>query len=92
MLPQADVYPAEMRATRDRLRRRMYRTRKRAELLPHVQQTNHQDNLPEIGTKIASKANRDDVAERFPEPAVQKRSEVDLALIGYYDNLLRDVE
>jgi hypothetical protein len=92
MLSQADVYPAEMRATRDRLRRRMYRTRKRAELLPQVQQTNHQDNLPEIGTKIASKANRDDVAERFPEPAVQKRIEGDLALIGYYDNLLRDVE
>ena len=33
MLPQAYVYPAAMRATRDLLRRRMYLTRKRAELL-----------------------------------------------------------
>ena len=32
MLPQADVYAATMRATRDLLRRRMYLTRKRAEL------------------------------------------------------------
>ena len=90
MLPQAYVYPAEMRATRDLLRRRMYLTRKRAELLTHVQHTNHQYNLPEIGKKIAYKANRDGVAERFPEPAVQKSIEVDLALIGSYDNLLRE--
>ena len=40
MLPQAYVYPAEMRATRDLLRRRLHLTRKRAELLTHVQQTN----------------------------------------------------
>jgi transposase len=57
MLPQAYVYPAEMRATRDLLRRRMYLTRKRAELLTHVQNTNSQYNLPEIGKKIAYKAN-----------------------------------
>ena len=74
MLPQAYVYPAEMRATRDLLRRRLYLTRKRAELLTHVQNTNSQYNLPEIGKKIAYKANRDGVAERFPEPAVQKRA------------------
>jgi len=37
MLPQAYVYPAEMRATRDLLRRRMHLMRKRAELLAHVQ-------------------------------------------------------
>ena len=92
MLPQAYVYPAEMRATRDLLRRRMHLMRKRAELLAHIQNTNSQYNLPEIGKKIAYKANRDGVAERFPDPAVQKSIEVDLALIGYYDQLLRDVE
>jgi len=92
MRPQAYVYPAEMRATRDLLRRRVHLMRKRAELLTHVQQTNSQYNLPEIGKKIAYKANRDGVAERFPDPAVQKSIEVDLALIGHYDHLLRDVE
>ena len=92
MLPQAYVYPAEMRATRDLLRRRMHLMRKRAELLTHVQQTNWQYNLPEIGKKIAYKANRAGVAERFPDPAVQKSLEVDLALIDYYDQLLRELE
>jgi transposase len=92
MLPQAYVYPAEMRATRDLLRRRMHLMRKRAELLAHIHNTNSQYNLPEIGKKIAYKANRAGVAERFPDPAVQKSMEVDLALIDYYDPLLNDVE
>lgn len=92
LLPQAYVYPAEMRATRDLLRRRMPLMRQRAELLAHVQHTNSQYNLPEIGKKIAYKANRDGVAERFPDPAVQKSIEVDLALLAYYDRLLTDLE
>jgi transposase len=92
MLPQAYVYPAEMRATRDLLRRRMHLMHKRAELLAHIQHTNSQYNLPEIGTKLAYKANRQGVAERFPEPAVQKSIEVDLMLIDHYDQLLRDME
>src|ERR687891_657522 len=92
MLPMAYVYPPEMRASRDLLRRRMYLMRKRAELLAHVQNTNSQYNLPEIGKKIAYKANREGVAERFAELAVHKSIEVDLALITYYDNLLQDLE
>src|SRR5262244_4612546 len=92
MLPMAYVYPAEMRATRDLLRRRMHLARKRGELLAHVQNTNSQYNLPAIGKKIAYKANRDGVADRFADAAVQKSIEVDLALITYYDALLRDVE
>ena len=92
MLPQAYVYPAEMRATRDLLRRRTHLMRKRADLLAHVQNTNSQYNLPEIGKKIAYKANRAGVAERFDDPAVQKTIEVDLSLITYYDELLKDLE
>jgi transposase len=92
MLPQAYVYPAQMRATRDLLRRRTHLMRKRAELLAHVQTTNSQYNLPEIGQKIAYKANRDGVAERFAEAAVQKPIAVDLALITHDDALLKDLE
>ena len=92
MLPQAYVSPAEMRATRDLLRRRMHLMRNRAELLAHIQNTNRQYNLPEIGKKLAYKGNRDGVAERFLDPAVQKSVEVDLALIDHYDRLLSDVE
>jgi transposase len=92
MLPQASVYPAAMRATRDWLRRRMSLMRQRAALLTHVQQTNSPDNLPEIGKNIAYQANREGVAERFPDPAVQKSLAVDLARLGYYDGLLTALE
>jgi len=92
MLPMAYVYPPEMRATRDLLRRRMHLMRKRSELLAHIQNTNSQYNLPEIGKKIAYKANRQGVAERFDEPSVRKSMEMDLSLIDHYDKLLTEVE
>jgi transposase len=92
MLPQAYAYPAAMRATRDLLRRRMHLMRKRAELLAHVQQTTSQYTLPEIGKKLAYQANRQGVAERFADPAVQKSIEVDLARIEPDDHLLTDLE
>ena len=92
MIPQAYVYPAEMRATRDLLRRRMHLMRHRAGLLAHIQNTNSQYNLPQIGKKLAYKANRGGVAERFSDPAVQTSLEVDLTLIGSYDRLLTELE
>jgi hypothetical protein len=92
MLPQAYVYPAQMRATRDFLRRRMPLAHKRAELLAHVQNTHSPYHLPALGKKIAYKATRDGVAERFADPAVHKSLESDLALITSYDELLREVE
>jgi hypothetical protein len=92
MLPQASVYPAQMRATRDLLRRRMHLAHQRTELLAHVHNTNSQYTLPAIDTKIASKADREEVAERCADAAVQKSIEVDLALITSYDAWLRDVE
>jgi hypothetical protein len=81
-----------MRATRELLRRRIHRRRQRAELLAHIQQTNRQEHLPEIPKKLAYQANRGGVAERFPEPAVQKRIAGDLALINPDDRLLTGLE
>jgi transposase len=92
MVPQAYVYPAEMRATRDLLRRRCHLVHKRAELLAHIQNTNSQYNLPEIGKKLAYKANREGVEEHFPDPSVRKTIEVDVSLIDHYDQLLGEVE
>lgn len=57
-----------------------------------MQHTNAQYHLPEIGKKIAYKANRDGVAERLNEAAVHKTIEVDLSLITSYDALLKDLE
>ena len=92
MLPQAYVYPAAMRATRALLRRRGHLMRTRAELLTHIHHPTRQDNLPERGKKLAAKAHRHGGAERFADPAVQKRIAVDLALMGHDDERLRDVE
>jgi hypothetical protein len=90
MLPQADGYPAQMRATRDLRRRRLPLAQKRAELLAHGQHTNSPDNLPAIGQRMTYQANRDGVAERLADAAVQKSLEVDLTRIGHDDDLLRD--
>jgi transposase len=92
MMPQAYVYPAEMRATRDLLRRRCHLVHKRAELLVHIQNTNSQYNLPEMGKRLSYKANREGVEEHFPDPSVRKSIEVDVALIDHYDKLLSEVE
>jgi hypothetical protein len=67
-------------------------TRKRAALLTPVQNTTSQYNLAAIGKKLAYQANRDGVAARFPDPAVQQSIAVDLALLGSYDELLRDLD
>jgi len=83
MIPQSYVSPAQMRATRAVLRRQLPLRRKRADLLRHVQKTTSQYTLPEIGKQIASKANREGVAEHFDDPTVHKSIEVDVALIDY---------
>ena len=92
MLPRAYVYPAAMRATRDLLRRRCHLVRKRGELLAHIRNTTSQYNLPALGKKIAYKANRAGVAERFADPSVRTSIAMDLALIDHYDALLTQVE
>jgi transposase len=92
MFPQAYVSPAEMRATRDLLRRRCHLMRTRAEVLAHIQNTNSQYNLPEIGKRLAYKGNREGVEEHFPEPSVRKAIAVDLALIDHYDHLLGELD
>ena len=92
MLPQAYVYPAPMRSTRDLIRRRLHLVRKRGQLLAHIQNTRAHYNLPAFGRKLAYKANREGVVEHFSDPSVQKSIEVDLALIDHYDALVTDLE
>jgi transposase len=93
-LPQAYVYPAGMRATRDLLRRRMYLVHKRAETIAHIQNTNSQYNYAPFGKKLAYAGNREElqIAERFSDPSVRRMIEIDLALIDQHDALLGDVE
>jgi transposase len=92
MLPQAYVYPAAMRSTRDLIRRRLPLVRTRGQLLAHIQHTRAQYNLPVFGRKLAYRSNREGVVEHFPDPSVQKSIAVDLALIDQYDGLIIDLE
>jgi transposase len=92
MLPQAYVYPARMRATRDLLRRRNHFMRKRAELFAHIQNTRSQYNLPDPLGCIAKPQNREGIVERFNDPSVQKSMAANLEMIEAYDRLLTQLE
>jgi transposase len=92
MLPMAYVYPPEMRATRDLMRRRTYLVRKRGDLLSHIQNTNSQWNLPEFGKKIAHKVHCVGLAQRFCDPSVRRSIELDIELIDHYDRLIGNLE
>ena len=92
LLPQAYVYPAAMRSTRDLLRRRLHLVRKRGQLLAHIQNTRAQYNLPAFERRLPYPANRDGVCEHFADPSVRKSIEVDLALLEQYDTLINDLD
>jgi transposase len=90
--PMAYVYPAKMRATRDLLRRRNHLTRKRADLLSHIQNTNSQYNMEPFETNISYKRNRAGVAEQFVDLDVRMSMEADLELIAHLDDLKNRLE
>lgn len=92
MIPEAYVYPPEMRSTRDLLRRRLYLVRRRGELLAHVQNTHHQCNMAEPTRKIIYRCNRAGIPEKFTDPSVRKSIEADFALVEVYDRLIRELE
>ena len=90
--PPAYAYPAEWRATRDLLRRRMYLTRRTGELVAHIQNTNTQYNLPAFKKKLTRKYNHGGVPERFEDPEVRKSVEVDLEVINALNETLKKLE
>jgi len=91
-LAQAYVYPPEMRATRDLLRRRLFFVRKRGELFAHVRTTAHQYNLTIPSGQLLYQCNRTRVPEIFDDPIVRTSVEADLELAGHYDGLIRSME
>ena len=92
MIPQAYVYPPQMRATRDLLRRRNHLTRKRGELIAHIHNTISQYNLPPLDHRIDKRCDRQGLLAHFPDPQVQNSIALDLAMIDQYDELLPKLE
>ena len=90
--PHASVYPAERRATRPLLRRRLPLLRQRAARRSHGHPTNSQDHRPALGKKRADKSNREGGAERLHDPALHPTIAVALALMPYDDALRPDLD
>lgn len=91
-LPQGYVYPREMRATRDVLRRRMFFVRKRAELMAHIQNTIIQYNLPPLEDRIDHARKRLDLLEHFEDEDVQMSMAANMAMLDGYDATISELE
>jgi len=90
--PAAYVYPREWRSTRDLLRRRLHLVRKRAELVAHIQNTYHQNNLTAPSAKLRYRANRQGAADAFSDLGTRKNVATDLAVADRLDEVIRDLE
>lgn len=92
LLPQAYVYPAEMRATRDLMRRRLHFVRQRGQLLAHIQNTHHQYNQAAPGKRISYRSNREGIGEGFEDPSIRESLAADLALVDHFEVVIGDLE
>jgi transposase len=89
--PLSYVYPRQMRATRDLVRRRMFLVRRRSELLAHVQLINQQCNCDPF-EKVLKYAGNRDILDRFTDDSVRLSVQADLQIVGHYDKLLNQIE
>ena len=92
LLPQSYAYPAEMRGTRDLMRRRLHFVRHRSDLLAHIQMTHHQYNEQTPGKRITYRSNREGVGECFEDLSVRESIAADLALAAHYEDVIQNLE
>jgi transposase len=92
MFPMAYVYPREMRATRDLLRRRTHFVRHKAQLIAHINNTASQYNLPPFERKLSRHPDYRDLAGRFPNPSTQLSIAANAALIDSYQQTIAELE
>ena len=90
--PLSYVYPAEMRSTRDLMRRRMFLMRRRSELLAHIHMTYQQYNLDCPNRRLRYAGNREGLTDPFHDGSVKKMMAVDVAVIDRLDELISDLE
>lgn len=93
MFPESYVYPKEMRATRDLMRRRTFFVNKRAELLSHIQMTHQQYNVAKSHSRDLKHAcNRVGLSEAFEDKAVQVVLDCESRLIQHYNTEILALE
>jgi transposase len=90
--PVSYVYPADLRNTRDLLRRRGTIVRRRSATITHVQMVKHQQNLPAFEKSIAYKANRIGIADKLAEGSLRTMVELDIDLINFYDEKIKRLD
>ena len=90
--PLAYVYPKEMRATRDLLRRRLKIVRHGSHLKAHVANTTSQYNLPPNKVNLKNICAREQLKSTFPDPVVQKNIDLDMAILDAYAKELSKIE
>ena len=90
--PLAYIYPKEMRATRDLLRRRMKIVRHGADLKGHVSNTTSQYNLPPNNVNLKNTYAREQLKSTFPDPVVQRNIDFDMTILDAYAKELSKVE
>ena len=92
LMPVAYAYPADMRATRDLMRRRLLFVRQRGSLLAHIQITHHQYNVDPPGKRITYRSNREGLGEGFEDSSVRHSIAADLALADHYEVTIGEPE
>jgi transposase len=90
--PIAHVYPRQLRATRDLLRRRLFFVRRRSELLAHLQMSQTQYNLERSPARLDRALNRAGLAERFPVGSMRTSIAADCAMLDALDGLVASLE
>lgn len=90
--PVAYVYPKEMRATRDLLRRRMKIVRHGADLKAHVVNTTSQYNLPPNKVNLKNVSAREHIRSAFPDPVVQRNMDLNITILECYAKELSKLE
>src|SRR5512144_2838308 len=92
LMPRAYVYPAEMRATRDLMQRRLHFVRQQGSLRTHSQMTHNQYNPDAPGKRISYRCNREGLGEAFEDPPTRGSIAADLALADHYEVVIGEID
>jgi transposase len=93
LFPLAYVYPKEMRATRDLLRRRHRFVSLRARALSHIQLIFVQQGMLDIESRdVKNKKTRRTLLDKLPHPDLKMTVETDLNLIEALDPMIASME
>lgn len=92
--PLAYVYPSEMRATRDLLRRRKHMVTYSAQLKAHAKSTANQYNLEALSLDLRYPKDRESMREVFAHAneSVKRSVDIDLDIVGHINRELFKVE